>query len=129
MLLLAVAHDPERITRFARESRVLASLNHPHIALLYGLEKWGGVSALVIEYVDGPTLPTSRASSHRDLKPANIKVRLDDRRASRHRRRAQRPWNRGGQPINRGRFEGPPKGAHSTARPSGPATEVKVPHS
>ena len=56
VLLLAVAHDPERITRFARESRVLASLNHPHIALLYGLEKWGGVSALVIEYVDGPTL-------------------------------------------------------------------------
>ena len=48
--------DPERQARFAREARVLATLNHPHIGAIYGLEESDGVAALVLEFVDGPTL-------------------------------------------------------------------------
>jgi serine/threonine protein kinase len=99
-----VADDPERVARFQREAEVLASLNHPNIAHLYGLERSGGTLALVMELVEGPTLadrikqgaiPVDEALPiakqiaealeaaheqgiiHRDLKPANIKVRDD----------------------------------------------------
>ena len=91
--------DPERRARFAREARVLATLNHPHIGAIYGLEEAEGVTALVLELVEGPTLadrlehgslPVAQALAiarqiadaldaahergivHRDLKPANI---------------------------------------------------------
>ena len=50
------AHDAERMARFEREAQVLASLNHPHIAGIYGLEESGGVSALVMELVEGEDL-------------------------------------------------------------------------
>jgi serine/threonine-protein kinase len=99
-----VADDPDRVARFAREARVLASLNHPHIAAIYGLVEADGVRSLVLELVEGPTLaerirqgalPLDEAVSiarqiaealeaahekgvvHRDLKPANIKVSSD----------------------------------------------------
>src|SRR5688572_15637382 len=99
-----VAADHDRLARFQREAQVLASLNHPNIAHVYGLEQVDGVQALVMELVDGPTLadriaqgpiPVDEALSiakqiaealeaaheqgiiHRDLKPANIKVRPD----------------------------------------------------
>jgi eukaryotic-like serine/threonine-protein kinase len=98
------AADPERLARFQREAQILASLNHPHIAHVYGLEETDGVTALVMELVEGPTLadritlraiPVDEALSiakqiadaletahekgivHRDLKPANVKVRSD----------------------------------------------------
>lgn len=104
VLLPAVANDPDRLARFSREAQVLASLNHPHIAQIHGLEHAEGVRALVMELVDGPTLadriahgaiPVDEAMPiakqiaealeaaheqgivHRDLKPANIKVRAD----------------------------------------------------
>ena len=48
--------DPERRARFAREARLLATLNHPHIGAIYGLEETDGVTALVLELVEGPTL-------------------------------------------------------------------------
>jgi serine/threonine-protein kinase len=93
--------DPDRLARFEREARVLASLNHPHIGAIYGLEDAAGVPALVLELVEGDTLadriargpiPFAEARSiarqltdaldaahakgivHRDLKPANIKI-------------------------------------------------------
>ncbi|HXY07690.1 MAG TPA: protein kinase [Terriglobales bacterium] len=96
--------DPERMARFAREAQVLASLNHPNVAHIYGLEDSGGVRALVMELVEGSTLAEriqQRALSlddslgiakqiagaleyaheqgivHRDLKPANVKVTPD----------------------------------------------------
>jgi Tol biopolymer transport system component len=96
--------DPERVARFQREARTLGSLNHPNIAHIYGLDESGGVSALVMELVDGEdlseriargaipideALPIARQIGealeaaheqgiiHRDLKPANIKVRPD----------------------------------------------------
>jgi eukaryotic-like serine/threonine-protein kinase len=99
-----LAADPDRLARFQREAEVLASLNHPHIAAIYGLEDALGMKALVMELVEGPTLadriaqgPLSidealpiakqiadaleaaheRGIIHRDLKPANIKVRDD----------------------------------------------------
>ena len=50
------ALDSERVARFQREAQVLASLNHPNIAAIYGLEESGGVRALVLELVEGPTL-------------------------------------------------------------------------
>jgi eukaryotic-like serine/threonine-protein kinase len=96
--------DRGRLARFQREARLLASLNHPHIAAIYGFEEAAGIQALVLELVDGPTLadrlqrgPLSiahalriarqiadaleaaheKAIVHRDLKPQNIKVRAD----------------------------------------------------
>ena len=52
----AFAQDPDRIARFRREAQLLASLNHPHIGAIYGLEDARGVPALVLELVEGPTL-------------------------------------------------------------------------
>jgi Tol biopolymer transport system component len=104
VLLPAVANDPDRLARFSREAQVLASLNHPNIAAIYGIEESGGVTALVMELVEGDdlsqriargaipideALPIARQIAealeaahdhgiiHRDLKPANIKVRAD----------------------------------------------------
>ncbi len=100
----AFAHDAERLARFTREAQTLASLNHPNIAGIYGLEESGGMSALVMELVEGEDLSQRIARGavpldealliakqiaealeaaheqgiiHRDLKPANIKVRPD----------------------------------------------------
>jgi serine/threonine protein kinase/Tol biopolymer transport system component len=100
----AFAVDSERVARFQREAKVLASLNHPHIAAIYGLENADGVKALVMELVEGEDLrqrlmrgaiPLDEALHiakqiaealeaaheqgiiHRDLKPANIKLRSD----------------------------------------------------
>src|SRR5688572_7672856 len=50
------AADPQRLARFQREAQVLASLNHPHIAQIYGLEDSGDLRALVMELVEGSTL-------------------------------------------------------------------------
>ena len=101
---VALAADPDRLARFQREAEVLASLNHPNIAQIHGLEESDGTRALVMELVEGPTLadrvgngaiPVDEALPiakqiaealeaaheqgiiHRDLKPANIKVRPD----------------------------------------------------
>jgi len=98
------AHDAERMERFRREAQMLASLNHPNIASIYGLEEADGTRALVMELVEGPTLaeriargpisleevlPIARQMTealeyahehgiiHRDLKPANVKVTPD----------------------------------------------------
>src|SRR5262245_24717543 len=52
----AFAQDPDRLSRFEREAKTLASLNHPNIAIIHGLEKADGIRALVMELVEGPTL-------------------------------------------------------------------------
>ncbi len=96
--------DPQRMGRFQREAELLASLNHPHISTIHGLEKSGNVRALVLELVEGPTLaeriaqgpiPVEEAHRlalemtqalevahekgiiHRDLKPSNVKITPD----------------------------------------------------
>ena len=96
--------DPQRMGRFQREAELLASLNHPHISTIHGLEKSGNVRALVLELVEGPTLaeriaqgplPVEEAHRlalemaqalevahekgiiHRDLKPSNVKITLE----------------------------------------------------
>src|SRR6202049_2699226 len=98
------AQNADRLTRFQREAELLATLNHPNIAAIYGLEESNGVRALVLELVEGPTLadriakgpipldealPIARQIAdaleaahergviHRDLKPANIKITPD----------------------------------------------------
>jgi Tol biopolymer transport system component len=95
--------DPSRVARFEREARVLASLNHPSIAAIYGVEETDDLTALVMELVEGEDLSQRRRRRvpealaiahqvaealeaaheqgivHRDLKPANIKVRPDGR--------------------------------------------------
>ena len=100
----AFASDPDRLARFTREAQILASLNHPNIAQIHGIEEADGTRALVLELVEGPTLadriskgsipldealPIAKQIAealeaaheagviHRDLKPANIKVRED----------------------------------------------------
>ena len=99
-----VAADPERLDRFQREATLLASLSHPNIAAVYGLEESDGHKYIVLEYVEGDDLSTRVESGampldeaietaaqiaagleaahakgviHRDLKPANIKVSTD----------------------------------------------------
>src|SRR5579862_6623213 len=100
VLLEAFAHDAERLSRFQREAKMLASLNHPNIATIHGLEQSGDTSYLVMELVSGETLaervkrdgavPIEEALAiakqiaealeaahekgiiHRDLKPANV---------------------------------------------------------
>ena len=52
----AFTNDPDRLARFEREARILAALNHPHIATIYGLERAEGIHALVLELIEGPTL-------------------------------------------------------------------------
>jgi serine/threonine-protein kinase len=56
VILPAFAHDAERIARFSREAQLLASLNHPNIAHIHGLEDIGESRAIVMELVEGPTL-------------------------------------------------------------------------
>src|SRR5689334_9136915 len=51
-----LGHDPERLGRFEREAQLLAALNHPHIAAIYGIESHGGTQFLVLELVEGDTL-------------------------------------------------------------------------
>ncbi len=70
VLPAAMANDAERMARFQREAQVLASLNHPNIASIYGLEESGGVRALVMELVEGPTL-AERLSAARVPSPAS----------------------------------------------------------
>ena len=60
----AFASDPERVARFRREAQVLASLNHPNIAHVYGLERTDDGQALVMELVEGPTLADRVEKSH-----------------------------------------------------------------
>ena len=102
VLMPDLALDPGFIARFEREARLLAALNHANIAAIHGVEETDGVSALVLEFVEGPTLaerlvagrplPGPEALSiarqialaleaahekgivHRDLKPTNIKI-------------------------------------------------------
>jgi serine/threonine protein kinase len=98
------AKDADRVARFQREAKLLASLNHPNIAAIYGLEEFGGTNFLVLELVEGDTLADQikkgpipveeslklalqitealeaahdKGVIHRDLKPANIKVTPD----------------------------------------------------
>ena len=100
----AFTDDPDRLVRFEREAKVLASLNHPNIGHIYGLEEAEGQKALVLELIEGPTLADRIAQGpipvdealpiakqiaealeaaheagviHRDLKPANVKVKDD----------------------------------------------------
>ena len=104
VLPASFAGDADRLVRFEREAKTLASLNHPHIAQVYGLERSAETSALVMELVDGEDLAARIARSpirpddalaiarqiaealeaaheasivHRDLKPANIRIRSD----------------------------------------------------
>jgi len=104
VLPASVAADAERLARFQREAEILAALNHPNIAAIYGLERSGPTTALVMELVEGPTLadriaqgamriddalPIARQIAealeaaheqgiiHRALKPANIKATPD----------------------------------------------------
>ena len=56
VLPAAVSRDPERVARFSREAKLLAALNHPNIAAIYGLEDSASSNALVMELVEGPTL-------------------------------------------------------------------------
>jgi serine/threonine-protein kinase len=99
-----LAQDPDRLARFQREAKVLASLNHPNVAAIYGLEEAGGQQHLILEYVEGETLavqlergalafdealPIARQIAealeaahdkgiiHRDLKPGNVMVTPD----------------------------------------------------
>jgi len=69
----AVADDPERLARFDREARTLAALNHPNIAQIYGLERADGVTALVMELVEGPTLEEAIRAKF-ELRSSNVEV-------------------------------------------------------
>ncbi|HEV2233200.1 MAG TPA: protein kinase [Terriglobia bacterium] len=72
VLPAAFANDAERMARFEREAQVLASLNHPNIASIYGLEESGGVRALVMELVEGPTLAERLGGSVAPVSPPAI---------------------------------------------------------
>ena len=82
----AFATDPDRLARFHREAQVLASLNHPGIAAIYGIEEAAGTRALVLELVEGPTPPTG---SRRGRFPWMRRCRLRSRSPRRWRRRTR----------------------------------------
>src|SRR3990172_6844180 len=67
----AVTHDAEGVARLRREAQVLASLNHPHIAAIYGLEQADGIHAIVMELVEGPTLAQRLSDVASGLKPSD----------------------------------------------------------
>ena len=73
MLAPSVADDPERLARFQREAELLASLNHPNIAAIYGLERTGSQAALVMELVEGPTLADRIAQDPLSRSPAVVR--------------------------------------------------------
>ena len=77
----ALTHDPERHVRFRREAQVLASLNHPHIATLHGLEDSGVVPALVMELVDGEDLSVLIAKGHVTPEPESVSSRARESNA------------------------------------------------
>src|SRR5690349_21450307 len=99
VLPAAMAQDRDRLARFEREAKVLASLNHPNIAQIYGLEEHGQTRALAMELVPGATLKGplpietvlsyarqiaealeaahEKGITHRDLKPANLMITPD----------------------------------------------------
>jgi len=107
MLPEAFAHNPDRLARFQREAHVLAALNHPNIASIYGLEEFLGKQFLVMELVEGETLAElvtrigpvplqealricvqvaeglegahTKGVTHRDVKPANVKLTPEGR--------------------------------------------------
>ena len=81
ILPTAFASDPDRMARFEREARVLASLDHPNIAAIYGIEESEGVRALVLALVDGPTLADRIAAGRIPLDEA-IQIAAGDRGAS-----------------------------------------------
>ena len=80
--------DPDRLARFRREAQVLASLNHPNIGAIYGLEESTGEQALVLELVDGPTRRSPRAGT--DPVRRSLAHRPADRGRPRGRARAGR---------------------------------------
>jgi serine/threonine protein kinase len=98
--------DPERMARFEREAKLLASLNHPNIAAIYGLDQAHGMRFFVLEYVEGETLQKRLSKGalpleevlgvcrqivegleaahekgviHRDLKPANVMITIEEK--------------------------------------------------
>jgi len=71
VLPAAFAQDADRMARFQREAQVLASLNHPNIASIYGLEESGSTRALVMELVEGPTLAERIAGAHPLTRPSS----------------------------------------------------------
>ena len=64
----AFTADPDRLARFEREARTLATLNHPHIGAIYGVEEANGVRVLVLELVEGETLADRLAARRRTLR-------------------------------------------------------------
>ena len=74
VLPAALAQDPERLARFEREAKVLASLNHPNIAQIYGVEESGGGRALVMELEISSAIAASHAAAHRTDSPASVAV-------------------------------------------------------
>ena len=88
VLPAAVASDPERLARFTREAQLLASLNHPHIAHVYGIEQDSTTRALVMELVEGPTLADRIAGGAIPLEEA-LAHRATDCRGARRRARAR----------------------------------------
>ena len=88
VLLPAVADDPDRLARFSREAQLLASLNHPHIAQIHGLEDAGGQHALVMELVEGATLADRIARGALTVDEA-LPHREADRRGAGSRARAR----------------------------------------
>ena len=142
----AFTSDPDRLARFEREAKVLASLNHPNIGSIYGLEEAEGVRALVLELVEGSTLadrikqgpipldealPIAKQIAealeaaheagviHRDLKPAHIKVQKFPRARISHHLRGGRPavYRRPGRA--RGRLPEPHRAAQPGDLPAG----------
>ena len=83
----SLAADTDRLARFQREAEVLASLNHPNIAAIYGLEESGGLTALVMELVEGEDLAQRIARGPIPLDEALCRLRSRSRKRSRRRTR------------------------------------------
>ena len=121
---MSVVHDPDRLARFEREARVLAALNHPLIAHVYGFEQSGDIRAIVMELVEGATLE-ERSPRGRSLSPMRSTSRGSSPKRSKRRTSSASSIAISSRPTSSSRCAAPPPRAQTAARAQTSAADLE----